>query len=80
MKELPAKFKPWEREKLLGKKAPHPVDERYGFCDSLMWRIPIGFNPLAVGGCFDRLRKGVIEDGKIYLGNGGWKRITTKTL
>jgi hypothetical protein len=74
---LPAKFRPWEREKLLGKKAPHPVDERWGFCDSLQWRTPIGWNPMAVGGDFDRLRKGRVEDGRRYLGDGGWQRINT---
>jgi hypothetical protein len=74
---LPIKFRPWEREKLLGKKAPHPVDERLGFVDALQWPIRIGWHPMAIGGDFDRLRKGQIEDGRRYLGNGGWQRINT---
>ena len=32
---------------------------------------------MAVGGDFDRLRKGRVEDGRRYLGDGGWQRINT---
>lgn len=74
---LPIKFRPWEREKLLGKNAPHPVDERLGFVDALQWPIRIGWHPMAIGGDFDRLRKGRVEDGRRYLGNGGWQKINT---
>jgi hypothetical protein len=73
----PIKFKPWEREKLIGKKAPHPVDERYGFCDSLRWAINENTKTLAIRQDFDRLRLGVIENGKRYLGEGCWQKIET---
>jgi len=78
MKELPSlpdKFRPWQREKLLGRKAPYPVDERLGFVDATRWKVIIGWHPMAIGGDFDRLRKGRVEDGRRYLGNGGWQRI-----
>jgi hypothetical protein len=72
------KWKPWEREKALGKKAPHPVDERLGFVDSTQYpcspKVANG-HPLAIGGNFDRMRIGRIEDGRRYLGEGCWQRV-----
>ncbi len=74
---LPTKFKPWQREKLIGKKAPHPVDERLGFVNKTYTPIKVGYDPRAIKGDFDALRKGIIEDGKRYLGNGAHQRINT---
>lgn len=76
-KPWPIRFRPWEREKLFGRKAPHPVDERLGFVDSTRAIIGIGWDSRAIRGDFDALRKGRVEDGRRYLGNGGWQRINT---
>jgi hypothetical protein len=75
------KWKPWGREKALGKKAPHPVDERHGFADSLRYHIGMD-TPFAesYGPNFDRMRIGRIEDGRRYLGNGAWQRVDGEGL
>ena len=38
----------------------------------------VGTNPLSPALDFDRMRKGRIEDGRRYLGNGAWQWVNTE--
>ncbi len=62
-----------KRKLRISKKAPHPVDEKYGFADSLLYNIGLETQfSESYGTKFDRMRVGRIEDGRRYMGNGCW--------
>jgi hypothetical protein len=68
--------KPWSKTKSTGAKGPHKVDTRLGDVDATRLNLDqIGTNPLSPRMDFDRLRKGRIEDGRRYLGNGAWQHL-----
>jgi hypothetical protein len=59
-----------------GTKGPHKVDNKLGDVDATRLNLDsIGTNPLSPMMDFDRLRKGRIEDGRRYLGNGAWQHL-----
>lgn len=69
-------MKPWDKAKASGAKGPHKVDTRIGDADATKLHLDqIGSNPLSPALDFDRLRKGKIEDGRRYLGNGAWQHL-----
>jgi hypothetical protein len=62
--------------KRTGAKGPHKVDTRIGDADETVLRLDkIGQNPLSPRMDFDQLRRGRIEDGRRYLGNGAWQAV-----
>lgn len=71
----PAKFRPWQREKLIGHLAPYPVDERLGFARQLRWSIDPTWHPMFIQCNPDAPRVGYIEQRGRYLGNGGWRKL-----
>lgn len=59
-----------------GSTGPHKVDPRLGDVDATRFHLDqAGTNPLSPMMDFDRLRKGRIEDGRRYLGNGAWQHL-----
>ena len=59
-----------------GTKGPHKVDTLLGDVDATRLHLDnTGTNPLSPALDFDRMRKGKIEDGRRYLGNGAWQHI-----
>jgi hypothetical protein len=59
-------------------KPPHQVDERLGFLDSILYIIGIDSKfSESYGRDFDKMRIGRVTDGKRYLGNGAYQKITT---
>lgn len=59
-----------------GAKGPHKVDTRLGDSDATRLNLDsTGTNPLSPALDFDRMRKGKIEDGRRYLGNGAWQHV-----
>lgn len=59
-----------------GTRGPHKVDNRLGDVDATKMHLDqIGTNPLSPMLDFDRMRRGKIEDGRRYLGNGAWQAV-----
>ena len=59
-------------------KPPHRVDEKLGFLDSILYIIGIDSKfSESYGRDFDKMRIGRVTDGKRYLGNGAYQKITT---
>lgn len=70
------KRKPWDKTKQTGAFGPHKVDQRLGDVDATKLHLDqIGTNHLSPHLNFDTLRKGRIEDGRRYLGNGAWQHL-----
>jgi len=70
------KRKPWGKTKESGSFGPHKVDTRLGDTDATQLHLDkIGTNPLSPRLDFDRMRRGRIEDGRRYLGNGAWQHL-----
>lgn len=64
-------MKPWQRVKEMGRMAPNPVDEKYGFLDQVFYRTSHpGLAAIASPEKLDRMRVGRIEDGRRYIGGG----------